>query len=233
MSEKKHKLDRQPKLTENDKKEWEEAIKASASLDEELGAKTAAMYKEIVKNEKDIKDTKRGAWERIKEFFAPKYKYYVITTPEDETLTILFKKENVARALMTLAYQKYQSHFLLWCEHHGFIASKEDRLKIRKEAIDGEAWNAYLEVQNKEITKYLSIFTIKQLAYTKESIGIILRMFNHCVPFGTDEESDFEKLYFDYEEQLASVFKGDLDGDFFEDGGRYATRDTKNKKHVA
>ena len=30
MSEKKHKPDRQPKLTENDKKEWEEAIKASA-----------------------------------------------------------------------------------------------------------------------------------------------------------------------------------------------------------
>ena len=52
-------------------------------------------------------------------------------------------------------------------------------------------------------------------------------MFNHCIPFDTDEESEFERLYYDYEEQLSRVMREDMDGDDLWE------EEKKKKNHVA
>lgn len=192
--------------------EWDEFIEASSEVDEDLGNTVSQMVDEIAQLEgckKQQKKSKHFSFKRLKDLFITKYKYYAIIAPSDEVVSILHKKDNVTKVLMQLAYKKYEPHFLLWCEHHGYPIAKEELGNI----IHSTAWKEYFRLQAEEITAYLSAFSIKELFYSKESVATILRMFNHCIPFDTDEESEFERLYYDYEEQLSRVMREDMDGD--------------------
>jgi len=210
-------------------KGWEEFIKAFSSVDEELGRTVVQITDQFSQMENANKKTKtkRFSFKKFKDLFVTKYKYYVIIAPGDEIISIIHKKENVTKVLMQLAYQKYEHHFLLWCEHHGYFNSKEDLVKIKKILTDNEAWKEYFRLQAEEISNYLSAFTVKKLIYSKESIASVLRMFNHCIPFNTDEESELERLYYDYEEQLSRVMMEDMDGD------ELWKENKKKKKYVA
>lgn len=194
---------------------WDEFIEASTEIDEELGRTTAQIADQLSQMDEANKKqkNKRFSLKNFKDLFIAKYKYYAIISPSDEVISILHKKENVTKVLMQLAYKKYEPHFLLWCEHHGYFNSKEELIKLKKTLTHNEAWKEYFRLQSEEILNYLSAFSVKELFYSKESVATILRMFNHCIPFDTDEESEFERLYYNYEEQLSRVMKEDMDGD--------------------
>lgn len=209
-----------------EKKEgWDEFIKASTEIDEELGHTIAQIADQLSQMEEDNKKkkNKRFSLKNFKDLFITKYKYYAIIAPSEEVITILHKKDNVTKVLLKIAYKKYEPHFLLWCEHHGYPIAKEELSNI----IHSTAWEEYFRLQAEEITTYLSAFTIKELIYSKESVATILRMFNHCIPFDTDEESKSERLYYDYEEQLSRVMREDMDGDDLWE------EEKKKKNHVA
>ena len=209
-----------------DKKEgWDEFIEASTEIDEELGRTTAQIADQLSQMEADSKKkkNKRFSLKNFKDLFITKYKYYAIIAPSNEVISILHKKDNVTKVLLKIAYKKYEPHFLLWCEHHGYPIAKEELSNI----IHSTAWKEYFRLQTEEITAYLSAFTVKELFYSKESVATILRMFNHCIPFDTDEESEFERLYYDYEEQLSRVMREDMDGDDLWE------EEKKKKNHVA
>lgn len=209
-----------------EKKEgWDEFIKASTEIDEELGHTIAQIADQLSQMEEDNKKkkNKRFSLKNFKDLFITKYKYYAIIAPSEEVISILHKKDNVTKVLMQLAYKKYEPHFLLWCEHHGYPIAKEELSNI----IHSIAWKEYFRLQAEEITAYLSAFSIKELFYSKESVASILRMFNHCIPFDTDEENKYERLYYDYEEQLSRVMREDMDGDDLWE------EEKKKKNHVA
>ena len=204
---------------------WDEFIEASTEIDEELGRTTAQIADQLSQMEEDSKKkkNKRFSLKNFKDLFITKYKYYAIIAPSNEVISILHKKDNVTKVLLKIAYKKYEPHFLLWCEHHGYPIAKEELSNI----IHSTAWKEYFRLQAEEITAYLSAFTVKELFYSKESVATILRMFNHCIPFDTDEESEFERLYYDYEEQLSRVMREDMDGDYLWE------EEKKKKNHVA
>lgn len=209
-----------------EKKEgWDEFIKASTEIDEELGHTIAQIADQLSQMEEDNKKkkNKRFSLKNFKDLFITKYKYYAIIAPSEEVISILHKKDNVTKVLLKIAYKKYEPHFLLWCEHHGYPIAKEEL----SNNIHSTAWEEYFRLQAEEITTYLSAFTIKELIYSKESVATILRMFNHCIPFDTDEESESERLYYDYEEQLSRVMREDMDGDDLWE------EEKKKKNHVA
>ena len=196
--------------------EWDEFIEASSEVDEDLGNTVSQMVDEFAQLEgckKQQKKSKRFSFKRLKERCTAKYKYYAIISPSNEVISILYKKDNVSQVLMKVAYQKYKTHFLLWREHHGYTNSKEELKNLTKTLPYDNSWKEYFSLQSQEILNYLSTYTVKELFYSKESVATILRMFNHCVPFNTDEESEFERLYYEYEEQLSKVMREDMDGD--------------------